>query len=1021
MFKFPFHLYDRLVLGIITLFIVLIYLTNFAGNFWVTGWDNLHPEFNYEANIERASFSSWQEYQGVGLPAGHGHATEFSREVLLSALNVFVPTMEIRKIFILLMLWMGALGVYVFIRNILLSRIYFDLRILVSLIASLFYLFHIATVQIFYVPYEAFLAHYAFLPWMVYTLYRFMEVSTKKTFFLFLIVNFFGSWQFYIPTLFIVYMFLVSAIALGIVLEHKVPWKRVAVAFAGILIINLYWLLPFAYYTINNIHSQQEAYLNLLYTEDTYLKNAQFGDLQNATLLKGFLFDSIQFSNNNGFQYMMGPWIDHEKKWYVLFIGYSFFLVSLIGLITAIRNKKYIYLSVLFLFFFALIANQTFPFSVLNDLLRSVPLLDQIFRNPFTKFANTTLFLMTIFFSFGMVVIITRLQKYFAKFRVDTWFVYGLVLVVYLFCLNLSVLPLFQGNFVYPSLKINIPKEYFQLFEFFEHEKNGRIANLPQFTSNGWIYYKWGYQGSGFLWYGLKQPVLDRAFDVWNRDNENYYWELSDAIYAEDLSRFESILEKYQISWLIFDKNVTTPASSKILFTDELEAMIGKSSKISLVEQFGEIGVYKVLLQTRPDNYIYLQSTLPNISPAYQWNNRDQGYIEYGNYTSAEKTVASEVNVFYPFRSLFTGRMQEELGFSIQENNDYFSFRQEIPKLFSNSELEIPTIDESDITEIDVNNFNNTTTKVPLLSRKGDLLEVFIPKIKGYFSDETLVSSKSGELKPNNCNKFNKGSLIVDPIIGEDTLLHLQSRHSNNCLDFDMLNLSQKLSYLLLVTSKHTEGKSLYITVNNKTSGREELATYLPKDKNLTTSYFVLPSRQQYGIGYSVHVDNISLDKSATINELGEIKVYPIPYEFLVGLKYVKNAEKSGDNGVDINALSNLKVNRINPSSYALTFDVSKQTNYVVFAQSYNTGWKAYIVDGWLSTTFPILFGKELKEHMLINNWANGWKVDSELFAQDGQQVTIAIFFWPQLLQYLGFVLLPLPFIYIFWFKKKKD
>ena len=42
----------------------------------------------------------------------------------------------------------------------------------------------------------------------------------------------------------------------------------------------------------------------------------------------------------------------------------------------------------------------------------------------------------------------------------------------------------------------------------------------------GWNYYDWGYRGSGFLWYGIKQPILDRAFDVWDKSSEKYYEEI---------------------------------------------------------------------------------------------------------------------------------------------------------------------------------------------------------------------------------------------------------------------------------------------------------------------------------------------------------------------------------------------------------------------------------------------------------------------------------------------------------------
>ena len=52
------------------------------------------------------------------------------------------------------------------------------------------------------------------------------------------------------------------------------------------------------------------------------------------------------------------------------------------------------------------------------------------------------------------------------------------------------------------------------------------------------------------------------------------------------------------------------------------------------------------------------------------------------------------------------------------------------------------------------------------------------------------------------------------------------------------------------------------------------------------------------------------------------------------------------------------------------------------------------------------------KKHVLVNNWENGWTIDP------GTNGTIYIFFWPQLLEFLGFALLPIPFLVV-WKTKR--
>ncbi|MBU1088296.1 hypothetical protein KKA02_00240, partial [Patescibacteria group bacterium] len=54
-----------------------------------------------------------------------------------------------------------------------------------------------------------------------------------------------------------------------------------------------------------------------------------------------------------------------------------------------------------------------------------------------------------------------------------------------------------------------------------------------------------------------------------------------------------------------------------------------------------------------------------------------------------------------------------------------------------------------------------------------------------------------------------------------------------------------------------------------------------------------------------------------------------------------------------------------------------------------------------------------LKNHILVNNWTNGWEIDQTIISSETER-PLYIFFWPQLLEFLGFALLIPVFIYIF-------
>ena len=53
---------------------------------WLTGWDNLHPEFNFWLNTKRAFSAVWQEFQGLGLVGGHGYAATLPHTLPLACI-----------------------------------------------------------------------------------------------------------------------------------------------------------------------------------------------------------------------------------------------------------------------------------------------------------------------------------------------------------------------------------------------------------------------------------------------------------------------------------------------------------------------------------------------------------------------------------------------------------------------------------------------------------------------------------------------------------------------------------------------------------------------------------------------------------------------------------------------------------------------------------------------------------------------------------------------------------------------
>ena len=421
-------------------------------------------------------------------------------------------------------------------------------------------------------------------------------------------------------------------------------------------------------------------------------------------------------------------------------------------------------------------------------------------------------------------------------------------------------------------MKTVIPQEYFDTTNWLNSKDPGsRIANYPINSYWGWVYYNWNYEGAGFWWFGLNSPMMNREFDRWSPYNENYYWEMSYALYSQNLPLLESVLEKYQINYLVLDENVINPASSKALFYDETKYLFGSSDRFNLEKKFGNISIYSFQLMTPVNNFVYQLKSIPVIGPKYKWTNLDMAFFDNGHYLSSDMNV----DVFYPNRSLFTGRKQNELEFNP-------------------------------------------------LRIKGDLI------------------------------------------------------FENRASEIYLPNLSHQEAYLIKFSARNIKGQPFVFWIENLNSRQSDLETYLSKNSNWETYYFIQPPMDKYGLGYKLHFDNISIGTSQSENDLDKVFVYKVPFTDLVREKAVIN-----DKRAEILAVAD--VSHPNPSFYKIN---SQVLGTLVLSQAYNDGWIA------------INNGRILSEHVLVDNWANGW--------QFGENTSgpVYLFFWPQLLEFFGFILL---------------
>lgn len=590
---------------ILTAVILILILTNFTPNTFLIGWDNLLPELNIWMNLKRSFFAVWQEYQGLGLVGGMGHATDLIRQLIILPFTYLISTNLIRYFWHFAMIIIGTYTIYFGLKKLL------NFSPLISLCASLFYLLNFGSIQNFWVPFEAFSTFWGFFPLLIFSLWSHLNNPSKRSIIFLSLINILAIPSFYVPTIFIVYLFCLFIVLLShfifSIKNGNIKTRFYLKTLLLILLLNTFWLLPFSYFLKNDVQNTQQSIGNLLATQETTLRNQNRGYLSDFLLLRGYYYDY----SDNGIS-LMAPWRNHFSNLPIQAIGYFISIIAIIGFISLLikKNKTYQEFTLLGLFSLSAIVllSATPPFSFLNQLIRTSDLVNQVFRSPFTKFITPTIFTFSLLTAYGLKVI--SKNKY---LNIFAGFLYISLFILYVF-------PVFKGNYIYSEVRQSIPTDHLQLIDYFNKlPSTARIANLPQGDYWGWTSYRQGIRGSGFLWYGIEQPILDRAFDVWQINNETYYWELSQALNQRNTQLLEQIFTKYSIQYIIFDNNSYFPGqipfSKTSLATKDL---LKEITSLKLIATFGQISLYQTSIITAP--YITNTSQSTSILPEYFTN-----------------------------------------------------------------------------------------------------------------------------------------------------------------------------------------------------------------------------------------------------------------------------------------------------------------------------------------------------------------------------------------------------------------
>lgn len=401
----------------------------------------------------------------------------------------------------------------------------------------------------------------------------------------FAIVSFLATSAFYVQTLFIVYaIFLTLFVIEMIVTKGKEGLVRSIRLSLVTFFVNAFWLLPVIYFALASPLTPGNSHINSIATPETQIMNQARSGVIDIASLKGYWFDYYDWSSNGTYDYLYKEWISHSANYLVTGLSLTLFFMSVVGLILGITKKKEIKFSYLILLpiCYYLLAGGQVP----------IPFFSEAFRNAFTKWSIA----LALILSVGIGSLVHFLGD--LHWRKLAIFLSVFASICVISASVYTVYPVFDGKLIADSMRVNLPGYYLDTINYFKtQDPSKRIADFPLTDFWGWKFNDWGYRGSGFMWYGIPQPMLDRAFDVWSSYDEEFYTEVSHAVEAGNRDELKYVLYKYQVSYILFDGSIFEPGNPDSSSTLQKEKdLLESSGFITRAEEFGKITIYQVNL-----------------------------------------------------------------------------------------------------------------------------------------------------------------------------------------------------------------------------------------------------------------------------------------------------------------------------------------------------------------------------------------------------------------------------------------
>ena len=646
--------YHWILLSILLLTILIVSLHN--GKYIISN-DNYSAELNPAPSISRYLFSpAWRSYRALGVPSD-SEQTDLFRSVAFWVLELFLPTWLVGQLYYWICMVIGSFSMAFLVSNFLKETKQKKYARFTFLFAGVTYISTLWTMWLYYQNMAPYIANYGFLPLLLLAIYCYIKRQTKKrALFLFLASIIFTA-VCIISTLFIVDCVLIFSYVAFLILYSKKSLSIGVKTLTILICTQLFWILPFIFYTVSNSQNVISSYVNKTITASTIdLESKMQTAINTARFYNRTMFDT----ENDEYVFPMAN--DFNNYDFYKIIGLFPAVFSIFGVIFGFfrSNKKLIYWGIIAFGCWFLIKVINPPLGSLFVWFQdNIPFFKQVFRWPYSKLGLVFLICLTVLSSFGVVYVVSFLSSFIHRRGLKRYLV---------FCvLSLAILlPLFYSEYIYTGnlyaerAIVDLPSDYYKLEDYLQKtDPTGRIYYAPPANNNYFREYEWGFWGSQFISYIVSNPIMDMSSAVGSSFSENALLDFNDAIRAEDSTKFDYLLQKFDISYILYDASLRADGYS---FDVDIPSMLGLFKKYPIIWNYGSLVLYRVdqndtiydeTLSSSSDNYSFVRDVPANPSLSLDNLNLSNLRIENNNitgeftYDGNDTYVSSTLNTDY--------------------------------------------------------------------------------------------------------------------------------------------------------------------------------------------------------------------------------------------------------------------------------------------------------------------------------------------------------------------------------------